>query len=161
MITFEQGNARFNYRVVGVMLHKGHVLLQRAESDNFWCLPGGRVELLEPSKDALMREMREELGAEPRVERLVWLVENFFDHDGVSCHELSLYYLMTFPEDSYLYSKAGPFERSEEGCKLIFKWHRLDELDRATLYPAFLRKSLGSIPESTEHIVHIDGKPHP
>ena len=68
MVTFEKGDIRFNYRVVGIVFNKTHVLLHRAEEDNFWALPGGRVELLEPSKDALKREMQEELGVEVRVE---------------------------------------------------------------------------------------------
>ena len=72
MITFDGGPARFNFRVVGVALdrERGRALLHRAEHDDFWSLPGGRAELLEPAEATLRREMREELGVEVAVERL-------------------------------------------------------------------------------------------
>ncbi len=91
MITFEEGGKKFNYRVVGIALDVDRVLLLRTEKDDFWFLPGGRVELLEPSQDALIREMREELEVDVRVERLVWVVENFFEYEGKFCHELALF----------------------------------------------------------------------
>ncbi len=64
--------------------------------------------------------MREELEVEVRVERLIWVVENFFEYQGMSPHELGLYFLMRFPEGSPLYGKQEPFEGDEEGIKLIF-----------------------------------------
>jgi hypothetical protein len=65
---------------------------------------------------------------------------------------------MSFPPDSRLYGKSEAFVGDEEGLRLIFKWHPLDELEKITLYPTFLRKGLNSIPQITEHIVHTDGQ---
>jgi len=156
MITFEEGEKRFTYRVAGIALDVDRVLLLRTEKDDFWFLPGGRVELLESSRDALIREMREELTVDVHVERLVWVVENFFEYEGTSYHELAFYFLMSFPPDSRLYGKSEAFVGDEEGLRLIFKWHPLDELEEIPLYPTFLRKGLNSIPQITEHIVHTD-----
>jgi ADP-ribose pyrophosphatase YjhB (NUDIX family) len=158
MITFEEGEKRFTYRVAGIALDVDRVLLLRTEKDDFWFLPGGRVELLEPSRDALIREMQEELEVDVHVERLVWVVENFFEYRGKSYHELALYFLMSFPPDSHLYERSEAFLGNEEGLKLIFKWHPLDELAEMRLYPAFLQERLHSIPQITEHIVHTDGQ---
>lgn len=83
MITFDHGKARFNFRVVGVALDGDRVLVHRPERDDFWTLPGGRGELLEPARDTLAREMLEEIGAEVQVGRLVWVVENFFQYQGI------------------------------------------------------------------------------
>ena len=158
MITFEQGKVRFNYRVVGVVLNGDRVLLHRWEKEDFWVLPGGRGKLLEPSEDTLKREMREELGVEIQIERLLWVVENFFEYDGKPWHELALYFLIALPRDSHLYGERGPFVGDEEGFKLFFQWHRLGELENISLYPTFLRKALTSLPRVTEHIVHVDRK---
>jgi ADP-ribose pyrophosphatase YjhB (NUDIX family) len=158
MITFDEGEKRFTYRVAGIALDVDRVLLLRTEKDNFWFLPGGRVELLEPSQDALIREMQEELEVKVHVERLVWVVENFFEYEGKSYHELALYFLMSFPPDSHLCGKDEAFVGNEEGLKLIFKWHPLDEMEEIPLYPTFLRKRLNSIPQITEHIVHTDAQ---
>lgn len=157
MITYGQGRFQFNYRVVGVTLNNNQVLLHKSEKDFFWSLPGGRVEFLETASDALKREMREELNIEVKVKRLLWVVENFFEYDFKSYHELALYFLMLLPSGSNLYFQTESFEGKEEGLKLIFQWHKLDSLKYIELYPTFLHKSLISIPKVTHHIVHNDG----
>ena len=157
MITFDEGKARFNYRVVAVASEGNRVLVHRAEGDDFWTLPGGRGELLEPAKETLRREMREELGVEVDVGRLVWVVENFFEYEKMSYHELALYFLISLPENSPLYEE-DEFPGDEEGVKLIFKWFPLDELEGIRLYPTFLRQALKAIPEAPEYIVHTDSK---
>jgi ADP-ribose pyrophosphatase YjhB (NUDIX family) len=75
MIDFRREGRGFGVRVSGVAMHRGLVLLSRAEKDNFWSLPGGRCEMMEPSGNALRREMREELGCDVQVERLLWTAE--------------------------------------------------------------------------------------
>jgi len=62
MITFNAGAWRFNYRVGGVIVRDGHVLLMRIDSEKFWFVPGGRIEAAEPAKAALERVVEEELG---------------------------------------------------------------------------------------------------
>ncbi len=62
MITFDRDNVRFTNRVVGVAFDRERVLLHRTDDMNFWALPGGRAELLEPSPQTLIRETREAIG---------------------------------------------------------------------------------------------------
>ena len=155
VINFTENGKRFNYRVVGVALHSEHVLLHRSERDDFWALPGGRGELLEPSPDTLRREMREELAADVEVRRLLWVVENFFRHDETDYHELSLYFLMDFLEASSLY-RAEEFMGQEGDLKLIFRWFPLDELCTLALYPSFLKKGLLELPHTPAHLIHHD-----
>lgn len=72
MISFEQNGKRFNHRVAGVCLNESRVLLQTIEPANFWILPGGRAdEMGENSATALRREIREEIGCDVRIERLL------------------------------------------------------------------------------------------
>src|SRR5579859_2392880 len=95
VISFDVGPARFNYRVAGVVIHDGHVLLQTIDGFDFWFLPGGRCEANECSSATLAREMREECGEAVTVERLLWVAENFFTLNGRPFHELGFYYLTT------------------------------------------------------------------
>ena len=83
-VVLDHGKARFNYRVGGVALHRGWILLNRSPREDFWYLPGGRIAMGETAAQALKREIREELGVPVRVGPLLWLVENFFRYDG-SC----------------------------------------------------------------------------
>ena len=156
MITFEIDGSRFNYRTVGIVLDGERVLIHRSEMDDFWSLPGGRVEMMESAEGALRREMREELEIDVHIGRLVWIVENFFEYDGNPYHEIAFYFLMILPHDSHLYGRGESFAGNEEGLKLTFKWYKIDELKKLELYPAFLKDRLRSIPGNTEHIVHTD-----
>ena len=161
MIVLDQENARFHYRVAAIIFDGARVLLQDDPSEHFWVLPGGRVEMLEPAEESLSREMREELGEEVCIERLVWVVENFFEYQEISWHEMGLYFLASLPDSSPLPAGEGPLHTGYEdnGAKLVFQWHELSALARLELYPTFLRGRLGSLPAATEHIVHRDGKP--
>ncbi len=73
MITFTREGVRFNHRVAGIAIDDGRVLLHQFEGEDFWALPGGRAELLEPATETLRREMREELAIEVDVIRLCGL----------------------------------------------------------------------------------------
>ncbi len=156
MLSFERDGRRFNHRVVGVALHEGRVLLHRAEHDDFWALPGGRVEFMEPSAEALHREMQEELGVEVQVERLLWVLENFFVYRATEFHEVGLYYLMRLPPASPLLRVEGDFYGTEGDLTLIFRWFPLDTLETLPLYPTFLRDALLALPEQIIHLVHRD-----
>ena len=158
MNTFKKSKVKFTFRVVGIALNNNRVLLHKAEKDDFWALPGGHIEMQEQAENALKREMKEEIGVEIEVKRMVWVVENFFDYEDIPYHELGLYFLIALPSDSKLYDKNEPFIRYDERTKLIFQWHRLDELEKTRLYPTFLQKGLKSIPKNIVHIVQIDHK---
>jgi ADP-ribose pyrophosphatase YjhB (NUDIX family) len=145
-----------NYRVAGVFVHEDHVLLQSEASIDFWVMPGGRPRLYESSRDALVREMNEEIEAHIEVLRLFWVVENFFVHDGVHFHELSFYYEMSLPEDSPYRDVRIGFTGIEGDVALLFRWFRIDEIERVNLRPTFLRTALGTLPDSPVHIIHVD-----
>ena len=160
MIRFDQGNRRFNYRVVGVAIHDNSVLLHRVDSDPFWTLPGGRAEHGETAEQTIAREMLEELETQVHVERLLWVVENFFEYDGLSYHELALYFLIRFPPGTaHLHTDA--FDRIDAGVTFRFRWFpvRRQELETLTLFPTFLARGLTDLPQSAVHIVERE-HPH-
>jgi 8-oxo-dGTP pyrophosphatase MutT (NUDIX family) len=160
MIQFDEGNLRFVYRVAGIAINKDRVLLQKVEGNNFWFLPGGRVEFLEPAAETLKREMKEELGTEIHIVRLLWTVENFFYLNGKSFHELGLYFLMELPENSALF-ELDEFFGEDDGLTLTHRWYGMEELDNIILHPSFLKTSLQNIPDTPMHIVHKDVEPLP
>jgi ADP-ribose pyrophosphatase YjhB (NUDIX family) len=155
MIRFDRGPRRFNYRIAGVAIDDGAVLVHRAEHEPYWTLPGGRAEHGETAEDTIRREMREELETDVDVVRLLWLVENFFHLNGLHYHEVALYFLMRFPPNS-LPLASRTFERREAGgAPFMFMWHPLqrDALRELPLYPAFLPQGLTELPRSVVHIV--------
>ncbi|HYP39710.1 MAG TPA: NUDIX hydrolase [Chloroflexia bacterium] len=165
IIAFERDSRAFGYRVAGVVVDEGRVLLQKADIDDFWIVPGGRVELREPAAESLKREMMEEIGVEVTVERLLWVVENFFEYQSMSCHEVAFYFLVSLPPGSPLYDKSQTFIGYEEYYNeftnenkllLTFQWFPVDDLHSIAFYPSFLKDALQSLPDNTVHVVHVD-----
>lgn len=146
----------FNHRIVGVVLHEDHVLLHRNIRDDFWALPGGRAELMEPSAQTILREFREELGVEVTIDRLLWVMENFFDYDNVPYHELSFYYLVQIEGTPAILDKEREHTGIEKNVELIFRWFPVEALEELPLYPTFLRSALRQLPTVIEHIVQHD-----
>lgn len=153
MIDFERNGIRFIHRTVAVAVNNGHALLHRAKWEDFWSLPGGRVEMRETAAEAIVREMREEIGTHIHVERLLWVTESFFEYNKQTFHELGFYYRITLPTDSPLLSTENPFLGDESGIPLIYCWFPLDALEPLELYPAFLKTGLQRLPETIEHII--------
>ena len=153
MITYTDGSRRFNYRVAAAFVDDGHLLVHRAEPDLFWTLPGGRAELMEDAAQTIVREMREELGEDVEVERLLWLVENFFHYDACDYHELLLVWRAHLPAASARRDKDSWFHVADGGTTLTFRWVPLGELDALPLVPAFLRHGVRALPAGVERVV--------
>ena len=92
IIHFGDDKGHFLYRVAAVCIREGRVLVVRWEDDAsaLHCLPGGRVEIGESAEEALAREIREELDCNVTPGRLLWVMENFFNHKDSAHHELGM-----------------------------------------------------------------------
>ena len=166
MLYFSVGTGRFILRTAGVVFQNNRVLLHQVEGWDFWALPGGRVRHLETTEQALKREMQEETESPVQIERLLWVAENFFQHEEGSgpthptfltpSHEIGFYYLCRFPEPSPLYEQ-DTFLGEENGHTIIFKWYPFTALETCPLYPAFLRKALQTPPTHTTHVCIREG----
>ena len=146
----------FTYRVAGIALHQGRVLIHRAVDEAFWTLPGGRVESNETAAEGLAREMQEEEQATIRVGRLRYVLESFFTYDGVSYHEIGFYFAMRFAADSWVLQQRGPFRGWEQHIELIYEWVPLDELPQRHALPAQLFTELPQARRGIRYLVHND-----
>lgn len=156
MLTFDTEKQRFNNRVVGVLIEDGYVLLHRGIKDDYWALPGGRGEMLERSEDTVTREFQEELGVKTKVDRLLWVVENFFHFEelDITFHELAFYYKVSVVGGAPLKDKQHVHHCIEEGSDFIYQWFPLSEIGEVNLYPVFLRTGLQNIPTTIQHVVN-------
>lgn len=155
MIRIDAKPRLFNFRIAGLAFRAGHVLVHRATHELFWTFPGGRAEIGETSQETLVREMREELGVEADIRRLLWTVENFFHFEKRDYHELGFYYLMDLPEH-FAFSEGGIVHRIVDGPNEIeFKWVPAtpEALSALPLQPDFIAARIGALPERSEHLV--------
>ena len=156
MITFIAGPRRFTYRVGAIVIRGDHVLLTRNLAEDYWFVPGGRVEMGELATDALAREVREELGVSGRIERLLWINENFFQLGEVQHHELALYFLVVVPAEAHRDLSLKFYGDEGGSTRFEFAWRRRDLLDEIKLVPGFLTKALVDLPSTAEHIIQVD-----
>lgn len=76
-------------RVTGVVIEDGRILLLNEDTDTgrSWSVPGGRVEDGETLAEALVREMKEEIGLDVDPGRLLYVCDHLRGNDVhvVSC----------------------------------------------------------------------------
>ena len=83
-------------RTVGVLVRDGKLLVQRDRDGSEYALPGGHVKIGETTADGLVREYKEETGADIQVEKLLWTEECFWEWNGTQAHNIAFYYLIEF-----------------------------------------------------------------
>lgn len=155
MLSFLVGDTRFNYRVAGVVIRDGHVLVCREDDDAYCMLPGGRVEMGEASPHALVREMAEELVMEVTTGPLLFTSESFYGREGDRYHELGFIYAMDLPE-TVRPDGVQPFlVREDEGHLLQFSWLKLEgsALEEVNLLPPWLPGKLRALSGVPEHVI--------
>ena len=93
-ISFKMGDEKFNYRVGAIIISNGRILaMSHDKPSEYYSLPGGRVMMEETAEQAMIREVREELGVSLKISRPLWLNQSFFtkDTDGLRYHEICIF----------------------------------------------------------------------
>ena len=155
VFSFLVGKMRFNYRVAGVIIRDGHVLTCRQDDEDFVMLPGGRIEHGEASDISLAREIEEELKCTGAVGCLLFSVEEFFEREGESFHEIGKYYLVELPDDFPFIVEGPTLTTFDEGHELTFYWVPIakDTLAKMNLLPKWIRARLMDLPDTTQHLI--------
>ena len=95
--------------VLVIFKNKNKILVSEgfdsATKQTFYRPLGGTIEFGERSKDALRREIREELGAEISNIKYLGMIENIFAYNNQPGHEIDLIYKAKFV-DSAFYSRT-------------------------------------------------------
>lgn len=148
-ISFRVKNEKFNFRVGAIFLQDGKILAMQDEGTPYFYLPGGRVKLGETAEDAVVREVKEELGVTAKIVRPLWLNQGFFkeDVDGLQYHEICIYFLMKFSGQEGL-PKGDSFSRREGIHQHRFTWLNQEQLQQESFYPDFLKKKIYDLPQA-------------
>jgi 8-oxo-dGTP pyrophosphatase MutT (NUDIX family) len=139
-VVFQVEQNVFNYRVVGILIENGHVLIHRSKMETHWSLPGGRIKYGEDAKSSLKREMMEELAVQVESAEYLWTVENFFTYKEKEFHEVGLYFKIKTIKP--LLFQNGEEFTVEEAERLVFKWVPLEDLKVYPLYPTVVKDKL-------------------
>ena len=138
-IDCEEGH--FKFRVSGVLKYKDKFLFVKMNQNNFYCMPGGHVELGEDTRQAVLREMEEELGFKVKIDRFLGETQNFFyGKDGKTWHELGYYYVVEAENEEDINEEDYEREENDKGFiqHLEFRWLTIDEAEKIVFRPDFL-----------------------
>lgn len=154
MISYKEEQNKFNFRVGAIIKKENKVLIHRLKNFDFWLLPGGRVEMLEDTKKAILRELNEELGlkinTDLKMKKLKCITESFFEFNNENYHEISFNYEMELITDKYNFD--GEFN-GLEGEKNIYKWVKLSELKLVNFKPEYLKSEIMREKTTINHII--------
>lgn len=154
-IIFRNNVGKFKFRIAGLILHQGQVLLTRDNDGPYYYLPGGKLRMNETSIETIVREMQEEIHETVKVERLLWVVENFFQEqrNRAFYHEFSLYYLLSIHETSKILQQPISTFYEANQVKIEMKWVPLRDLQNLPVFPEFLKERVFTLPQTPEHII--------
>lgn len=154
-ILFRQDDFVFSYRVGGILICDGKILLQRPPKDNY-AIIGGHISAMETSAETLAREFREELHADVEVGRLLAIGEIFFPWGKRPCHQIALYYEVELKNPTQIPLDGifhGYDELDNERIDLDFCWVPLQDLKEEIVYPMELTAHLLSGSKEIYHFV--------
>ena len=137
---------RIRASAICVVRHEGRILAAPGYVPTkglFYRPLGGEINFGEHSRDALARELREEIQAEVIGLRCLGVIENFYTRYEVPQHELVVVYEAELADRS-LYQRTSIQGQEEDGAFQV-EWVPLSEFTsgRATLFPEGLLDMLG------------------
>ena len=137
------GNTVFGVRATALIVEEGKLLVVEDE-DGFYTI-GGAIQVGERTEEAVIREVKEELGVKAQAGELAFVVENRFEQAGVHFHNIEFHYLVDLLEDA-------PLTMQEDERQLPCRWIALNQLHTVPLKPGFLKTVL---PEWDGQLRHI------
>ena len=125
MIAFYRKQVRI--RVAGIVIVKERLLLiaHKKRGREYWLVPGGGIDYGESAKEALVREMKEELSVDVAVNDLIFACDSI-DPSG-NRHILNLFFRCEI--------ESGSLALGKDRRLLRFGFFSVDEISGATIYP--------------------------
>lgn len=105
-----------------------------SSKQDYYCRPvGGAIEFGETSRDAMLREIREEIDVEVRNLKFVGVLESIFRYEGHPGHEIVFVYDAEFADENlYRKSEIDGYESGID-AKFTAKWYSLEEMSANNL----------------------------
>ena len=141
-----------NIRVGAIIMKDDKVLMVKNNRDDYYYSVGGRIQFGETARDAILREVREELGIEMEIDRLGFIKEAYFYGTVGSererlIYEPAFYFYMKVPNDFEIQNKTF----LEDGTQEYLEWVPLDTTK--TIYPEFFKAELKNPSREIKHMV--------
>lgn len=139
-IVIKDGKNKFNYRVAGIFEYDNKLLIQKSDKDTFYSLIGGRVKFNETSREAIKREIKEEIKFAVKEEKLklVRIYENFFKYGPARYHELLFIYVIKVQDDDELEKNCDFYCSDKPTTKML--WIHKEKLQDMDIRPKEIKQ---------------------
>jgi ADP-ribose pyrophosphatase YjhB (NUDIX family) len=156
-ISYSTEDYIFSYRAAGILVHENKVLLQKPNNSNDYAFPGGQIAFGETNAETLIREFREEIGADIEIGELKWVWENIGPWDGKSAHQICLFFSVNLKNMMQI-PLAGNFNGKEHDADdnnaIWFHWIPFDEIENIMVHPGNTMELLLCLDEGAKHFVY-------
>lgn len=143
-IDFKENNYRFLVRCSAIIVNlKNEILLFKYKNAEYYLLPGGRVNKLEDSKTAIIREMKEELGIELDFNLLI-VFENILKETKIQ------------NIDFCYYAKYDDAIIPKEDKNQTFQFVDIKKIDDYNLKPSILKDVVKNIDFKLKHFINYE-----
>lgn len=143
-------NQIFGVRASALIIKDGKIFLTKDSKGRYYTI-GGAVEVNEVAADAVVREVKEELGIDSCVNQLAFVVENQFTHEDRDFHNIEFHFIVE-PIGEILE------EMIEDNLKQACEWIDVDKLVNLDVVPVFLAEELPNWSGQVTHIMNMKEK---
>jgi ADP-ribose pyrophosphatase YjhB (NUDIX family) len=152
-IIFKTNEFIFSYRVAGILIRDKKILLQKPKNDDGYSIPGGHVSFGETTAETLIREFKEEINADIKIENLIMVGP----WGNRPCQQISMYYAVSLYNEQQI-PLDGTFQAKDdfgnERIDLDFAWISLSEMHNIKVYPTNIKNDLISLPKQIKYFVY-------
>ena len=132
----------FHVRTCGIIKQENKFLIMRVNKTPYYHIPGGHIEIGEDSKQAVIREIKEEIGCDVKEAKLFSIEENFWTRNNKKCHGIEFFYIIK-PKQQLQMQDCEKIENDKGEEKLLhFKWVTLEEIKEIDLRPSNIKDML-------------------
>ncbi len=149
---FKDDESICNFRSAGLLIRDNKILVQRDKNGREYALPGGHVIIGETAIQSLIREFKEETGADIICKDLIFTEECFWEWNNKLTHTIAFYYVIELVNKNDI-TDAGEFVSQKDNCDVVLGWLPIGELSNITIYPPFLKNEINNLPKNTKHFV--------
>ncbi|HFI0794056.1 TPA: NUDIX hydrolase [Streptococcus suis] len=143
-------NQVFGVRATALIIKDGKIFLTKDSKGRYYTI-GGAIAVNEVAADAVVREVKEELGVDSCVNKLAFVVENQFTQGSIAFHNIEFHFIVdpigTIPD-----------EMIEGKLKKPCEWIDVDKLVNLDVVPAFLAEELPNWDGQIKHIINMKEK---
>ena len=157
-IKIKDENGKFRLRVSGMIIKNNKLLVHETQKFNGYCLPGGHVEVGESTKQAILREMKEELKINVKITNLFCINENIYDTGETTSQEINYYYKLEnldfLPDESFSVKEIDKGIEKEHK----FAWIDINDLCDKNFKPDHMAKIIMKNLESKDNVILSDNR---